>query len=174
MLSLDRGGRAYKKGPVAEPRVEHLPTARWVSYGVAMSEHRDDLKRHELILAMSRALDEVRATIESGEPDWDPLHGVLPFEHCHGFMWMARANWDGAIIEQYKHGITRRYLMLSHDGRAFLYRAKRYVEIPTQRAIDRVFEGIEEMGATRATRYDDAYRREKYRRLRELGWTVVT
>jgi len=139
-----------------------------------MPSRRDDLEREALILAVSRALDEARSTMDSGEPDWEPLHAVLPYEHCHGFMWMTRRTWGDRIIEHYKHGITRRYLLLDHEGRAFRYRRGRYVEIPTSRAIERVFEGIDATGATRSTPYDEAYRMEKARKLRELGWTLIT
>ena len=53
-------------------------------------------------------------------------------------------------------------------------RRRRFVDVPIERAIDAVFEGIEELGATRSTPYDEAYRLEKYRRLRAAGWTTIT
>jgi hypothetical protein len=37
-----------------------------------------------------------------------------------------------------------------------------------------VFEGIEEMGWTRETAYDEEFVAEKHRQLREAGWTVIT
>lgn len=41
-------------------------------------------------------------------------------------------------------------------------------------AVDRVFEGLKEMGWTRETHYDEEFVAEKHRQLREAGWTVIT
>jgi hypothetical protein len=139
-----------------------------------MSADMNKLERQELILAVSRVVDEIRPMLGGGEPNWDPLHTVVPLEHCRGFMWMHRETWKGRTIEHYKHGITRRYLSLDHDGRAVVRRRRSFVNVPVERAVDNVFEGIEALGATRSTPYDEAYRLEKYRRLRDAGWTVVT
>ena len=131
-------------------------------------------ERQEQILAISRAVDRVADEFLGDEPDWDPLHVVLPMEWCDGFMWMFRVEEDDAVIEMYKHGITRRYLMLDQHNRAYRYTGESHVRIPGAVAIEQVFEGIEEMGWTRETAYDEEFVAEKHRQLREAGWTVIT
>jgi hypothetical protein len=143
-----------------------------------MTEHTEpeytEEERQAFILEMSRVMDMIRDTMLSGEPDWGPLHDALPIEHCDGFMWMYRAEWEDAVIEVYKHGITRHWLHLDHDRRGYFYRYRGYVEVPVSVAVDRAFEDIEEMGFTRETPYTVEYRDEKYRKARELGWTIIT
>lgn len=151
-----------------------VPTGPSDPYGVSMSRDIDDLDRQELILAVSRAVDEVRPLLGTGQPNWDPLHAALPLEHCDGFMWMHRETWSGRTIEYYKHGITRRYLLLDQHGRAVRWRRRRIVDVPTKRAVDYVFDGIEDLGATRSTPYGEAYRLAKHKALRDAGWTIIT
>lgn len=128
----------------------------------------------ELILKVSRIADQVADELLGGEPDWDPLHNVLPMEWCDGFMWMYRVDEDGAVIEMYKHGITRRYLMLDQYNRAYRYDGTGHVQIPVALAVERVFEGIEEMGWSRETRYDEEFVAERHRKLRDAGYMVIT
>lgn len=143
-----------------------------------MEEHTEEElteeERQQFILEMSRVMDQLRDRLDEFEPDWDPLHDALPLKHCDGFMYMYRVEWEGAVIEVYKHGITRRWLHLDHDGRAYFYRSPGYIEVPVSDAVDYVFEDIEEMGITRETPYTREYRDEKYRKARELGWTIIT
>jgi hypothetical protein len=134
----------------------------------------NDEDQQRMILKVSRMLDDYRSWVATQEIDWDPLHDALPMKHCNGFMWMYRVEWEGSVIEVYKHGITRRSLHLDHDGRAYLYRRDGYLEIPVKEAVDRVFEDLEEWGLSRETPYTEEYRREKYRKAREHGWTVIT
>jgi hypothetical protein len=131
-------------------------------------------ERQRLILDISRKVDAFRDEYLSGEPDWDPLHAVLPLKHCDGFMWMHRTEQDGETIEHYKHGITRRYLHLDHHGHAYLYSSNRYVETPVGIAVELVFADIGLLGATRETAYNEAYIRKKHRELRAMGWTVIS
>jgi hypothetical protein len=49
------------------------------------------------------------------EPNWKPLEAVRGPARCVGFMFMGRVNG----INQYKHGISRRYLLLDDGGRAY-------------------------------------------------------
>lgn len=131
-------------------------------------------ENHEEILAISKIVDQVADEYLGGEPDWDPLHVVLPLEWCAGFMWMFRLEEGDAVIEMYKHGITRRYLMLDQHNRAYMYTGESHVQIPVAVAVELVFEGIEEMGWTRETVYDEEFVAEKHRQLREAGWTVIS
>lgn len=135
----------------------------------------------ELEEFVRRALAEAReATPATDTPDWEPLERVLPLEHCDGFMWMGLAPGG---IRLYKHGITRRYLNLyldpAGDVVAYRYTDGSYVRIPLKAAIDAAFTGIERLAGVcgsdpRATPYDHEYRALRDRRLRELGWTVIT
>jgi len=131
-------------------------------------------ERQRLILDISRKVDAFREEYLSGDPDWEPLHAALPMKHCNGFMWMQRVDWEGKDIEVYKHGITRRSLHLDHDGRAYLYREGAYVDVPVGIAVEIVFAGLSMLGATRETAYNEAYVREKRRKAREMGWTVIS
>lgn len=55
-------------------------------------------------------------------------------------MWMFEvALEDGALVEVYKHGVTRRYLHLDHGSRAFYYDEGRYREVDRQSAAAAVF-----------------------------------
>lgn len=136
--------------------------------------HVSDGERQRLILDISRELDAIRERVLVGDPEWDPLHDVLPMKHCNGFVWMYRSTCSEETVEVYKHGISRRYLHLDHNGRAYEYCSDRSVEIPVGDAVDHVFENIEEMGATRVTRHSEEYVREKHRRARELSWTITS
>ena len=144
-----------------------------MAYVVAMT-YAPEEDRQRFILDISRKMDAFREEHLSDEPDWDPLHAVLPMKHCNGFMWMHRTDQHGEIIEHYKHGITRRYLHLDHNGHAYLYRSEEYVETTIGIAIEIVFADLGSMGATRETAYNEAYVREKHRKAREMGWTVIS
>ena len=133
-----------------------------------------DEEHHEQVLAISRLVDQVADEFLGDEPDWDPLHVVLPLEWCDGFMWMFRVTEGDAVIEMYKHGITRRCLMLDQHNRAYRYTGKDHIQIPVALAVEWVFDGIEEMGFDRETRYDEEFVAEKHRKLREAGWTVIS
>jgi len=134
----------------------------------------DTEKDQEQILAISRAVDKFAEEFLEDEPNWDPLHVVLPLEWCDGFMWMFRVSDGDAVIEMYKHGISRRYLMLDQHNRAWRYTGESHVRIPVAVAVERVFEDLKEMGWTRETPYDEEFVAEKHRRYREMGWTVIT
>lgn len=132
------------------------------------------LEHHEQILAISRIVDQVAEELLEGEPDWEPLHVVLPLEWCDGFMWMYREEQDDAVIEVYKHGITRHSLNLDQFNRAYRYTENGYIQIPVAVAIESVFESLEEMGWSRDTKYDEEFVAEKHRQLREAGYTVIS
>ena len=130
--------------------------------------------RDEMILRISRIVDRWAEEWLGGEPDWGPLEAAIPERWCGGFMWMYRDDHDGTTIELYKHGITRRYLNLDHSGGAWRATDDGYERIPLTEAIDHVFEGLEEMGWTRETVYDEEFIRRKHEALRKAGWTVIT
>jgi hypothetical protein len=121
---------------------------------------------------LESAYDEVAGPAGLDEPDWAPLERALPYAECAGFMFMGYSD-NPAGIRLYKHGITRRYLALDDRGRAYRYTPLGYRKTKLKAAIDEVFEGIEKMGATRKTPYDDAWRAAKDAKLAEAGYRVI-
>ncbi|HUF94825.1 MAG TPA: hypothetical protein VMO52_01975 [Acidimicrobiia bacterium] len=134
----------------------------------------ESLEKHKKILALSQMLDQWAEENLGDDPNWKPLEAVLPAEWCGGFMWMNLVVDKGVVIELYKHGITRHYLNLDADGGAHRWTGSGYEPMSLEEAIDHAFAGIEETGWDRTTVYDDEVRAEKYRALREAGWTVIT
>ncbi len=130
--------------------------------------------RDEMILRVSRAVDRWAEQHLGDDPDWGPLEAAIPREWCGGFMWMNRTTFEGTTIELYKHGITRRYLNLDHDGGAWRYVHPRFEPVPLPEAVDNVFCGLEAMGYDRTTVYDDEFIRRKHAELRAAGWTVIS
>lgn len=117
--------------------------------------------------------------IDVQTPNWGPLEATVPMEHLAGFMWMARIEQDGTTIEAYKHGITRSYLNIDHTGQCWKYirdpeEGDRHIKVDTDIALRDVFDGIEDMGWTRETAYDEEFIRAKHEALREAGWEVIT
>ena len=82
------------------------------------------------------------------EPDGKPLEEKLKPVQCAGFMFMGRLNG----VNLYKHGLSRRYLNLGDDGRAYRYLdGGRFEEIPFEEAFGWVAEPLAEMGETLET-----------------------
>lgn len=100
-------------------------------------------------LVVARLLDRFREKHFRGEPDWKPLERVLPAEWWGGFMWMSRVTRGETVIELHKHGITRRYLNLDHEGNAWHHHSEEnvYRPQPLATAIQAVYEEIELCGA---------------------------
>jgi hypothetical protein len=146
---------------------------------VAQVDHSDSGDQAEKIVAVvQRAAQDFGVAAGAEDADWAPLEAALPIEQCRGFMFMGYATAiDGSSIRLYKHGITRRYLMLDQRLRPYVYTERgHYVAWPhgLEDAIDRVFDGIERQGATRSTAYDDEYIAERDAALTAAGWRVVT
>jgi hypothetical protein len=112
-----------------------------------------------------RILEEHRAH----DLDWEPLEKALPLKWCAGFMFMG---YSGEI-RLYKHGFTRHYLNLDPKGNAYRWTGEGYVRMPLKEAIKQVFAGLEKMGETRASVYDDNAIRRRYEALAQAGWNVV-
>jgi hypothetical protein len=100
------------------------------------------------------------------EGNWKPLETKLGAPRCAGFMFMGRLNG----INQYKHGLSRRYLFLDDEGRAYeTARRDEFREISFDEALARVEEPLKELGETLETSYDDAYVNRKEVALRAAG-----
>lgn len=99
--------------------------------------------------------------------NWKPLEEKLKPDQCAGFMFMGRLNG----IHLYKHGLTRRYLNLGDDGRAYRYLdCGRFEEIPFEEALAWVREPLAEMGETLETPYDGDYRARRSAALHAAGY----
>lgn len=59
--------------------------------------------------------------LQGEKPNWAPLLDLAPSQ-VDDFMWMFEVEpEEGARIHAYKHWLTRRYLHLDCQGRAFVY-----------------------------------------------------
>jgi hypothetical protein len=77
-------------------------------------------------------------------------------------------------LNQYKHGISRRYLLLDDEGRAYKAIGRNeFREIAIGEALAMVEAPLKEMGETLDTPYDSAYVRRKEAALREAGIKVL-
>src|SRR3990172_2577437 len=104
------------------------------------------------------------------EPNWRPLEEKLGRVRCAGFMFMGRMNG----INLYKHGLSRRYMNLSDDGRAFRYLDRgRFEEIPLDDALAWVEEPLAAMGETLESPYDDEYKTRRAAALKAAGFEVA-
>jgi hypothetical protein len=74
-------------------------------------------------------------------PDWRPLEALIKDERLEDFMWMFEvALEDGALVEVYKHYLTRGYLHLDDRSRAFYFTGDgHYVEVDARIAQSAVF-----------------------------------
>lgn len=99
------------------------------------------------------------------EPNWKPLEARLGRARCAGFMFMGRLNG----VNQYKHGISRRYLFLDDEGRAYQPIGREFREDPFEEALTMVEAPLKEVGETLETQYDSAYVGRKETALREAG-----
>ena len=104
------------------------------------------------------------------EANWTPLETRLGVLRCAGFMFMGRLNG----INQYKHGLSRRYLFLDDGGQAYEAAGpNEFREIPFDEALARVEAPLKELGETLETAYDDAYISRKETALRAAGFEVL-
>ena len=77
-------------------------------------------------------------------------------------------------INQYKHGLSRRYLLLDDEGRAYEAAGrKEFQEISFDEALAWVEEPLKELGETLETSYDNAYVSRKEAALRAAGLEVL-
>ena len=57
----------------------------------------------------------------SDSPNWEPLLNLARV-YVDEFMWMFEVELEGGVrLHAYKHIVTRRYLHLTEDGRAFFF-----------------------------------------------------
>jgi hypothetical protein len=140
-----------------------------------LDELQDTLSRDEFIAKVETELkplweQELRAH-GANEPDWEPLHKVLPLRWCDGFCFMG---YEGEI-RIYKNGFTRACLYIDPAGNTFERHNHSLRGIPVEFAIERVFDGIEELGFKRTSPYNKknaAKRRKKIEK--ETGYKILS
>lgn len=104
------------------------------------------------------------------EANWRPLEEKLDPAQCVGFMFMGLLNG----VNLYKHGLSRRYLNLGDDGRAYRYLDRgRFAEIPFEQGLSWVVEPLAAMGETLETPYDEDYKARRSACLRVAGWAEL-
>ena len=105
------------------------------------------------------------------EDYWRPLESLLGRDRCVGFMFMGRLS-NG--INQYKHGISRRYLFLDdHDVAYERVHDGGFRRIARNEAIARIEEPLRQIGETLETPYDSAYISRKDAVLCASGFEVL-
>jgi len=79
-------------------------------------------------------------------PDWEPLVAFVGREVVGSFAWKFVLELDdGVAVHAYRNIATNGFLLLSADGRAFVYReAERYEELPPGMALEAAFDGWED------------------------------
>ena len=105
------------------------------------------------------------------EPDWEPLHKVLPLRWCDGFGFMG---YEGEI-RIYKQGFTRQCLYLDPAGNAYEPQRNSFRRVPVKFAIEQVFDGIEEMGFERSTPYNKKNAEKRRKKIeKETGYKILS
>lgn len=142
----------------------------------------------EEIEGIRKTLEEVQrrwdAAHRMSEPDWEPLHRLFG-QGSHagqnsladGFMFMGYvAGPEGSGgLRLYKHGITRRYLVLDAHSRPYTWdqQAGAYRRTTLSEALARVFEGLERLTDDPIGVYDAEYIRRRNEALRAAGYEVI-
>ena len=122
-------------------------------------------------MSVSKSVDKWAQNMVRAHPDFVPLAKAIPGTWLQAFMWMGRTSESNGAIEVYKHGITRRYLLLDHNGNAF--RPTSLEPTSIWEAIESVYDGLELTSYSRETPYTTSIVAERSRALRAAGWKVV-
>ncbi len=102
---------------------------------------------------------------------WKPLESKLGEDRCVGFMFMGRMSG----INHYKHGISRRYLLLDDEGRSYQTVAPNiFQEVTFEKALEDVEAPLRALGATLRTPYDQAFVERKVAVLGAAGIELLT
>ena len=104
-------------------------------------------------------------------PNWKALEAAIGAKRCAGFMFMGRMNG----INLLKHEISRRYLNLADDGRAFEYfKQSRFREIELADALLWVEEPLLSQGESLKTPYRAQRRAQRAETLRSVWIAELT
>jgi hypothetical protein len=151
--------------------------------GVPDSGSSDQALHDSISKAFSGVMDKLKGEGWTFDPQWGPLELVLPKEELDQWMFMGKhpnPYAPGKSLFEYKNGITRRYLRLDDEGISYGYKGEyegsdnrqRYPMIPLEEAVKRAYEGIEEMGHTRTTKYNREFIEARNKALLKAGFGV--
>lgn len=73
------------------------------------------------------------------EPTWEPLERIVGRQNLPAFMYMGEVQTGEKRIVLYKHIVTRFYLNLDEEGRAYRYTCSGYHTIPLDEALAHVW-----------------------------------
>ena len=105
------------------------------------------------------------------EPDWEPLHKVIPLRWCDGFCFMG---YEGAV-RIYKQGFTRECLYVDPTGQTYERHDHSLRPLPLEFAIERVFDGLKELGFKRTSPYNKKNAAKRRRKIeKETGIKILT
>lgn len=87
------------------------------------------------------------SVVQYEDPTWKPLLDVVGEELAGWFMWMCELELaTGERVHAYKHRVTRRYLHLTGDGRAFAPAVSgHYLPATVREALEELVEQWEEL-----------------------------
>jgi hypothetical protein len=73
------------------------------------------------------------------EPTWEPLERIVGRQNLLAFMYMGEVQTGKKRIFLYKHIVTRFYLNLDEEGRAYRYTRSGYQAIPLDEVLAHVW-----------------------------------
>lgn len=81
--------------------------------------------------------------VQAETPSWAALEAAVGVVVAPGFMWMFEIRLaDGTRVDAYKHVASRRYLHLTEDARALIYRGEcGYVQTHLGQAVAEMLRG---------------------------------
>ena len=130
------------------------------------------LENHEQLEAV---VDTFCKTTKIPDLNWVALEKLLGPALLGQFMFMNNDLYQGIMLYHYKHGMTRKYLILDKDLHTYhcLSDGKCY-KCQLADALEHVFKDCEILGAIPGQNYDDEFRTKRDEGLRKAGYNVIT
>ena len=140
-----------------------------------LDELSRDIPREEFIAKVETELkplwEQTLRAHGAHEPDWEPLHKVLPLHWCDGFCFMG---YEGEL-RVYKQGFTRLCLYIDPAGNTYERHDHTFRKVPVEFAVKEVFDGIEEFGFDRSTPYNKRNAAKRRKQIeKETGIEILT
>lgn len=170
--------KAFKGDPKQEPSTPPVVALEAPPQAAAQSPEKLHAALSNVMAGVVESLKKEGWTFD---PQWGPLELVLKPSELDQWMFMGKhphPTAPGKTLYEYKNGVTRRYLRLDDEGMAYGYKgdaktpAEKYPMVPLEEAVKRAYEGIEQMGATRETPYNEEYIQKRNDALIKAGFGV--